>query len=112
MLIVVVKFAEEREVENVLIIAITSNRGLCGAFNANIIKRVNTLVANTYATKNVSIVAIGKKADDAFARNGNVIANKSDIYDDLTFDNVAEIAEMMMEKFITGEFDKIDLVYN
>ena len=106
------KFANQREVNNVLIVAITSNRGLCGAFNSNIIKEVNALMGDTYADKNVSVLAIGKKANDAFSKTENVIANKSEVFDDLTFDNVAEIAEMIMDKFIHAEFDKVELVYN
>ena len=106
------KFATQREVNNVLIVAIASNRGLCGAFNSNIIKEVTRLVNDKYANQEVAYVAIGKKANDAFSKNGNVIANKSDIFDDLTFDNVAEIAELLMDKFVEGEFDKIEIVYN
>jgi F-type H+-transporting ATPase subunit gamma len=106
------KYSDQREVKNVLIVPITSNRGLCGAFNSNIIKQTQHLISNVYAGKNVSIVAIGKKSNDAFAKKKIVIANKSAIFDDLTFDNVAEIAEMLMEKFIAGEFDKIEIVYN
>ena len=106
------KYATQREVNNVLIVAITSNRGLCGAFNSNIIKQTQNLISNVYADKNVSVVAIGKKANDAFSKSGNVIANKSEVFDDLTFENVAEIAEMLMDKFVEGEFDKIELVYN
>ena len=106
------KFADQRQVNNVLVVAITSNRGLCGAFNSNIIKQVNTLVNETYSDKKVSILAIGKKANDAFSKTGNVIANKSEVFDDLTFDNVADIAEMIMTKFVEGEFDKVELVYN
>ncbi len=106
------KFAEQREVKNVLVVAITSNRGLCGAFNSNIIKQTNLLINDTYANKDVSVLAIGKKSNDAFDKLGCVIANKSEIFDNLTFDNVAEIAEMLMEKFVEGEFDKIEIVYN
>jgi F-type H+-transporting ATPase subunit gamma len=106
------KYAVQREVKNVLIVAITSNRGLCGAFNSNIIKQTNHLINNVYGTKNVSVLAIGKKANDAFVKQNRVIANKSEVFDDLTFDNVAEIAEMLMEKFVAGEFDKIEIVYN
>ncbi|MEZ4856916.1 MAG: ATP synthase F1 subunit gamma [Gelidibacter sp.] len=106
------KFADQREVKKVLLVAITSNRGLCGAFNSNIIKAVNKLASENYANKEVSYVAIGKKANDAFKKSTKVIANKSDIYDDLTFDNVAEIAQLLMDKFVTGEFDKIEIVYN
>nr|AOE12775.1 ATP synthase gamma chain [uncultured bacterium] len=104
------KFSEQRDVKNVLIVAITSNRGLCGAFNSNIIKRV-TAVAESYDAK-VSIVAIGKKANDALSKNFEVISNQSPVFDDLTFANVAAIAEMLMEQFESKAFDKIEVVYN
>ena len=106
------KYAVQREVKRVLIVAITSNRGLAGAFNSNIIKEVNKLTAETYADQKVSYVAIGKKANDAFKKSGKVIANDSAVFDDLTFDNVAKIAEFLMTKFVDGEFDKIEIVYN
>lgn len=106
------KYSVQREVKNVLVVAITSNRGLCGAFNSNIIKQTNALINDVYSDKNVSVLAIGKKANDAFAKQDRVIANKSEVFDDLTFDNVAEIAEMLMQKFVEGDFDKIELVYN
>ena len=106
------KYSVEREVNNVLVVAITSNRGLCGAFNSNIIKQTNVLINDVYADKNVSVLAIGKKANDAFSKQDRVIANKSEVFDDLTFDNVAAIAELLMEKFVEGDFDKIELVYN
>ncbi|WP_338732211.1 ATP synthase F1 subunit gamma [Mangrovimonas cancribranchiae] len=105
-------FAEQREVNKVLIVAITSNRGLCGAFNANIIKEVTRLTNETYTGKNVSFVTIGKKANDALEKKQNVISNDSDVFDDLTFDNVANIAQMIMDKFVAGEFDKVEIVYN
>ena len=106
------KYSVQREVKNVLVVAITSNRGLCGAFNSNIIKQTNVLINDVYADKNVSVLAIGKKANDAFTKQNRVIANNSEVFDDLTFDNVAEIAELLMEKFVEGDFDKIELVYN
>ncbi len=106
------KYSVQREVNNVLVVAITSNRGLCGAFNSNIIKQVNALISDEYAGKNVSVLAIGKKANDAFAKRDMVIANKSEVFDALTFENVAQIAEMIMEKFVEGEYDKVELVYN
>jgi len=104
------KFSEQREIKNVLIVAITSNRGLCGAFNSNIIKRA-TAVVESYDAK-VSIVAIGKKANDALSKNFEVISNQSPVFDNLTFDNVAAIAEMLMEQFESKAFDKIEVVYN
>jgi len=106
------KYATQREVNKVLIVAITSNRGLCGAFNSNILKEVNTLTNETYANQEVSYVSIGKKANDSLAKSGNVISNNSEVFDELTFDNVAEIAQMLMDKFVEGEFDKIEIVYN
>ncbi|AOR28366.1 ATP F0F1 synthase subunit gamma [Formosa sp. Hel1_33_131] len=104
------KYSEQREIKNVLIVAITSNRGLCGAFNSNIIKRA-TAVAESYDA-NVSVVAIGKKANDALSKNFEIISNQSPVYDDLTFDNVAAIAEMLMEQFESKAFDKIEVIYN
>ena len=104
------KYSEQRELKNVLIVAITSNRGLCGAFNSNIIKRA-TAVAESYDA-NVSVVAIGKKANDALSKNFEIISNQSPVYDDLTFDNVAAIAEMLMEQFESKAFDKIEVIYN
>lgn len=106
------KFATQRELNKVLIVAIASNRGLCGAFNSNIIKEVSRLTNQTYANQEVSFVAVGKKANDALSKSGSVIANKSEIFDDLTFDNVSQIAQMLMDKFVAGEFDKIEIVYN
>jgi F-type H+-transporting ATPase subunit gamma len=106
------KFANKRELKNVLVVAITSNRGLCGAFNSNIIKESYRLANETYANQDVSFVAIGKKANDALSKQYNVIANKSEVFDDLTFENIAEVAEILMQKFVDGEFDKIELVYN
>ncbi len=107
------KFAEQREVKNVIIVSITSNRGLCGAFNSNILKRSNVL-AEQYKAKgqNVSFLTIGKKANDLLSRNFDIVSNESPIYDDLTFDNVSVIAESLMEKFVSGEVDKIEIVYN
>ena len=69
-------------------------------------------MANSYAEKKVSVVAIGKKANDALSKDYEILANKSTVFDDLTFDNVAQIAELLMEKFEDGSIDKIELVYN
>ncbi|GGG21211.1 ATP synthase gamma chain [Dokdonia pacifica] len=105
-------YAENREVNKVLIIAISSNRGLAGAFNSNIIKEAKRLAEETYANQEVSFVTIGKKANDIIGKSQNVITNNNEIFDDLTFDNVAVIAEDLMERFATGEFDKIEIIYN
>lgn len=104
-------YAEQRPVNKVLIVAITSNRGLCGAFNANVIKQIKNLQA-AYAGKEVAVLAIGKKGNDVLRKTCNVVDNKSDIFDTLTFENVAEAAQSLMDKFAAGEYDKIELVYN
>ncbi len=104
-------FADQREINKVLVVAITSNRGLCGAFNTNVIKQA-IAVGNSYAGKQVDIFAIGKKGNDVLGKTFNVVDNKSSVFDDLTFDNVAEIAQILMDKFVSGEYDKIELVYN
>lgn len=106
------KFANQREVNKVLIVAITSNRGLCGAFNTNIIKQSNNLINNVYAGKQVDVLAIGKKGNDILSKTNTIIENRSDVFDDLTFENVAEIAEKLMNLFVNGSYDKIEIVYN
>lgn len=106
------QFADNRPVNKVLVVAITSNRGLCGAFNSNIIKQSNNLVSGKYAGKQVDFVAIGKKGNDILRKKNTIVANHSSIYDNLTFDNVAEIAEFLMDQFTKGNYDKIELVYN
>ena len=106
------EFSDNREVNNVLIVAISSNRGLCGAFNANVLKQSLNLANTTYAGKQVDFMAIGKKANDALKKKGQVIANHSALYDDLTFDNVAEIAQELMQLFTNRTYDKIEIVYN
>ena len=105
------KFAEQREVNKVLVVAITSNRGLCGAFNTNVIKK-SIETANSYPGKQVDVFAIGKKANDVLGKNYKVVDNKSSVFDDLTFENVSAVAQQIMDKFESGEYDKIELVYN
>jgi F-type H+-transporting ATPase subunit gamma len=105
------KFAEQRELKNVLIVSITSNRGLCGAFNTNVIKR-SIATAAKYEGKNVSFLTIGKKANDILSKSFEVAGNESKVFEDLTFENVSEIAEVLMAKFINGEVDKIEIIYN
>ncbi len=106
------KFSDNRELNKVLIVAITSNRGLAGAFNSNILKQCTVLIEDTYAGKQVDFIAIGKKANDFLSKKATVLSNHSELYDDLTFENVALIAENLMEQFTTGEYDRIDVVYN
>ena len=105
-------YAAERDVQRVLVVAIASNRGLAGAFNTNIIKSSRALYEQEYAGKTVDFVTIGKKVNDIVSKTHTVISNHSKVYDDLTFVNVATIAEELMELFVNGKYDKIVLVYN
>lgn len=108
---VAAKYTTQREVKKVLVVAITSNRGLCGALNSNVLKQVKVL-SEKYGHDNVGVFAIGKKANDGLHKTNFVIANWSDVFDDLTFENVAHIAESLTHLFMDGEYDKIELVYN
>ncbi|TKC60143.1 ATP synthase F1 subunit gamma [Pedobacter hiemivivus] len=110
-------FIQEREPNKVLIVVVSSNRGLAGAFNMNVIKTTNNLIAEKYSEQlkrgNVSIVAIGKKSQDFYEkRNYNIIGNNNEVYSALTFENVTKITEGIMAGFEKGEFDKVELVYN
>ncbi|MEW7279354.1 ATP synthase F1 subunit gamma [Aquimarina sp. 2201CG1-2-11] len=105
-------YAEQRDINKVLVVAIASNRGLAGAFNTNIIKGARELYENVYAGKQVDFVTIGKKVNDVVSKTHTVIANKSEVFDDLTFANVAVIAEELMQLFTDGSYDKIVVVYN
>jgi len=110
-------FLEEREPNKVLVIVVNSNRGLAGAFNMNAIKTANNLIAEKYSNQlragNVSIVAIGKKAQEFYQRRKyNVIGNNNDVYLDLNFLNVSKITESIMDGFLKGQYDRVELVYN
>ncbi len=111
-------YARTGTVKNVIIVAFTSNRGLAGAFNNNIIKQTWQLIKNDYANCNVTIVPVGKKAHDAFKRTDYIISGQdiphhnNELYDKLTFANVSVVAEKIMTAFASKEFDKVVLVYN
>jgi F-type H+-transporting ATPase subunit gamma len=110
-------YGEQRQAKNVLIVGISSNRGLCGGFNNNIIKRINQLVKEDFKGNNIGIVCLGKKMKDAFRRSSmyytnNVLESIEDIYADLSFENVSAIAVNLMDLFVTERFDKVIVVYN
>ncbi len=110
-------FIQEREPGKVLIVVVSSNRGLAGAFNTNVIKASNNLIAEKYSEQykkgNVSIVAIGKKSQDFYEkRNYKVIGNNNEVYSALTFENVTKITDAIMAGFAKGTFDRVELVYN
>jgi len=102
---------EKRESQNLLIIAITSNKGLCGGFNSNIIKEVNN-IKTTSASKRVDLLTIGKKGDDILSKKFEVISSHNDVYDNFNYNNIKEIAETVMQKFSDKEYDEVTLVYN
>ncbi|SFA97792.1 ATP synthase F1 subcomplex gamma subunit [Flavobacterium swingsii] len=104
-------FTKQREIKKVLVVAITSNRGLCGAFNTNVIKEVKNR-ADFYAGKQVDVFAIGKKGNDVLSKTLSVVDNQSSVFDNLTFDNVAKIAQTLTDKFVAGDYDKIEVIYN
>lgn len=111
-------YSQEREVKNVLFVSITANRGLCGGFNNNVIKTVKKIAETDYKNCEVTIVSIGKKSMDSFklspaAVKGKEVFSKSiEIIDNLTFDNVSEVAQLLMDQFAAKKQDKIVLVYN
>jgi len=111
-------YARNTSSKNVLLICISSNRGLAGGFNSNVIKKTWNLIKNEYATNNVFVMSIGKKANDAFKRteyniHGTDLPHElNDIFDHLNYNTVAPIAEKVMESFVNKQFDKVVLVYN
>ena len=102
----------KREIKNVLVVAITSNRGLCGAFNSNIIKEVKFLIKDRLKGNKVSLITIGKKGTDFFSKEKIILSNHDEIYDDLNYKNVSKIAQNIIDSFSEGSFDKVILVYN
>lgn len=120
-------YARNTGVKNILLIAISSNRGLAGGFNANVIKKTWSLINNDYQGQNISVVSVGKKANDAFKRTAygmrgvhstqgihddEFTQNITSIFDNLTYSSVAPIAEKIMSTFANKEFDKVVLIYN
>lgn len=105
-------YSEQKEISKVLLVVITSNRGLCGAFNSSVIKATVKNIEDNYKGKQIDLLTIGKKGNDILSKKYTIIENQKDVYDDLTFDNVAVIAERVMDLFKSGRYDKIELVYN
>ena len=103
-------YSQSRDVQAQLLVVITSNRGLCGAFNNNVIKRAKELVKDH---PNTAFVTIGKKASEHFSKNGfKVLSTHDDLYNDLNFANTVAIAQDLMAHFAHQRFDKVVLVYN
>ncbi|MGV6860562.1 MAG: ATP synthase F1 subunit gamma [Putridiphycobacter sp.] len=111
-------FSQERKVENVLIIVVTSNRGLCGGFNNYVIKEALRLANHEYNGKSVSVLPMGKKASDAFKKTefnvkGSFLpSHTEEIWNDLNFSNSNAMAEKIMDAYANGYIDKVVVVYN
>ncbi|HEY0057193.1 MAG TPA: ATP synthase F1 subunit gamma [Pedobacter sp.] len=110
-------FIQEREPVRVLVVVVSSNRGLAGAFNANVIKTANLLISEKYSEQlrkgNVSIIAIGKKSQDFYEkRKYNIVGNNNELFSDLTFENTSVITEGIMKGFANGDYDRVEIVYN
>ncbi len=109
--------AEERATERVLMIPITSDRGLCGGYNSYVIKLTREVIKTKYATQlakgNVTILPIGKKGYEYFQRNNyKLVDSYWNIFSDLSFDNVREAAQYAQKAFLNKEYDRIELVYS
>ena len=103
--------------EKVLIVVITSNRGLCGAFNANVIKEARRAVSERYSEQftkgNLKLLTIGKKGFDYFRKTSvKMLPEQNNLLNDLTFDNAVKVADQIMNSFTAGEFDRVELIYN
>jgi F-type H+-transporting ATPase subunit gamma len=105
-------FTAVRQEEKILLVAITSNRGLCGAFNTNVIKETLRMSKEEFEGKTVELVTIGKKGTDILSKSLPFKSSHDDVFDDLTFDNTAKVAEGIMEAFAGSEYDKVVLIYN
>ena len=110
-------YSDTRQVNKVLLVVVTSNRGLCGAFNTNVIKKVETLIKTTYkdqyAAGNVSLYCIGKKGAEYFNNhNYPVVTEDLSLFEHLDYDNALPIAESLMADFAEKKYDRIEIIYN
>ena len=111
-------FSEDREGGKTLVVGITSNRGLCGGFNNNIVKHINHTIATEFNNSaDVHVMCLGKKIRDVYKRSDRFFTNdflteREDVYADLSFENVSEVANELMELYKTGEFNRIYVIYN
>lgn len=104
-------YTQERPVKKVLLIVITSNRGLCGGFNSNIIKAVNQYIAQN-PQQEIELITLGKKGDDILSKSVTIQTNNNSIFDDLTFANTSSIAQDFMDAFANNRYDKVEVIYN
>ena len=105
-------YSKQREVKKVLMVIITSNRGLCGGFNSSIIKETIKNIEDNYHGIEVDLLTIGKKGNDILSKSYNILENRNDIFDNLTFEKVTEIAQKAMDLYVDESYDKIEIIYN
>jgi len=106
-------YTESRELSNVLVVAISSNRGLCGAFNANISKEIALLkTQQKFKSSKIDFLTIGKKINDTLSKTDTIIQNNSEVFEDLNYENVSQIADQLIEFFVSKKYDHIEIVYN
>lgn len=110
-------YAEVREVNNVLLVVVTSDRGLCGAFNSNIFKFTRSLIQDELRdvadSGGLTIMPIGKRSNDYFTKRGfNVAGDYYHLFHELDFDHVMEAAKFAMKGFIDGKYDRVNIIYN
>ena len=104
-------YSQERETQKVLLVAIASNRGLCGAFNANIFKATEKRIKD-YSGKEVQVYPIGKRSVEYFTGKHTIYNSNIEIFNDLNYGHVTVIAQEVMDAFVDGEFDKVEIIYN
>lgn len=107
------EYAEQREVKNVLVVLITSDRGLAGAFNANLVKQARKAIETTYAGLNVELMLIGKKGFDAFKYDSIELDDQFiGLFSDISFENVTRATDVIFDKFLSGTVDVVDVVFS
>jgi F-type H+-transporting ATPase subunit gamma len=111
-----IEFAKEREVKNVLLVVVTSDRGLAGAFNSNIIKLAKQVITEQFEAHQragtITILPVGKKANDAFRKSHKMHSDYTGLFSNLTFEHAASVAEWMFDAYSKREFDQIEVVYS
>ena len=106
-------FTNKRKIKKVLVIAISSNRGLCGAFNTNIAKEINIIKSRDgFKKSEIDFLTIGKKIKDTLQKTEKIIQNDSDVFDKLNYERVSQIAEKLMDLFLIQEYDHMEIIYN
>ena len=105
--------SDSRPIKNVLVVVISSNKGLCGAFNSNVIKKALALKKNEkFLNANFSYIAVGKKANDIISKSENVVENHSSIFENLTYEESSKISDKIIYEFSSGSVDHVEIIFN